>query len=189
VLMHAPRQGCSGVVSADRLVGWGLGHIDRARRGTENVFSTHPPPDLTAVAVPGDRQSDLETGRYVTFPPVIHKRIPLTLEETIADIGRVAADIQLRTPDTAAVRYIVQKRPFAAPHVDGLCNCKIHRVLDHAARVARRQFDVRDNLIQGIFRIHLAVRNPDELFVLPDIAERGAPEGRRCTRLYYDPGY
>src|SRR5262245_61551207 len=138
VLMHAPRQGCSGVVSADRLVGWGLGHIDRARRGTENVFSTHPPLDLTAVAVSGDRQSDLQTGRYIAFPPVIHERIPLTLEETVTDVSGVAADVQLRTPDISAVWHIIQKSAVAATHVDGLGNCKIHRVLDLAARIARR---------------------------------------------------
>src|SRR5262249_27476572 len=103
VLMDAPRQRCPRVVGADRLVGGRLGHILRSRRGTENVFSTHPPLDLTAVAVSGNRQFDLETGRYVTFPPVIHERVPLTLKETVANVSGVAADVQLRTPDISAV--------------------------------------------------------------------------------------
>jgi hypothetical protein len=55
VLMNPPGQGCFGVVGADRLVSRRLGHILSSRWGAENVFSPHPPPDLAAVAVLGDR--------------------------------------------------------------------------------------------------------------------------------------
>src|SRR4029434_8999964 len=77
VLIHASRQRCPGVVSADGLVGGGLGDHLRTRGGAENVFGPYPTPDLTTVSVLSNRQSDLKTRCYVAFPPAIDERVSL----------------------------------------------------------------------------------------------------------------
>src|SRR5262245_62612330 len=117
--MDAPCQRCLRVVGADRLVGGGLGHILCTRRGAENIFGPYSPSDLAAVSVPGDRQRDLDARRDVTLPPAPRHRIALTLEETVAGVGRVATDIQVRDALASAVHDVIDERPVAATHVDG----------------------------------------------------------------------
>ena len=53
------------------------------------------------------------------------------------------------------------------------------RVLDLAGGVLRREPEINDDRVTRIGRIDLTVRAADELFVLPDRAERGCAERRR----------
>jgi hypothetical protein len=52
-------------------------------------------------------------------------------------------------------------------------------VLDHPARVARREAEIGDVAVLRIPRIDLAERAPDQLLVGADVAERRASERRR----------
>src|SRR5262249_49744832 len=141
------------------------------RRGAENIFGPYSPSDLAAVSVPGDRQRDLDARRDVTLPPAPRHRIALTLEATVAGVGRVATDIQSRDALASAVHDVIDERPVAATHVDGFEDRDVHRVLDVAARIAWRQLDVGDHRIERIFRIHLTVCCAVKLLVLSNIAE------------------
>src|SRR5437899_680956 len=79
----------------------------------------------------------------------------------------------------AAVRRLVHHLVIAFAQVNRLEDVEVERVLDHAARVARRELEIDDHGILRIVRVDLAVRLADKLFVLPDALERVAAEGRR----------
>jgi hypothetical protein len=54
----------------------------------------------------------------------------------------------------------------------------VGRVLDHAARIARREREVLDRRVEGVGRVDFAVGLADEALVLADCIESGAAEGR-----------
>ena len=145
--MHTPRQGAVGVTGADRFVDGWFGDILRAHRGAEDVLGPHPPGDRGPVRVPGDRQVDPDTGREVAFPSAPRHRVPFPLEEPIAGVGGVAADVQVRGALASAVHDVVEQRVIAAAHVDGLEDRDGHRVLDHPARIARCELDVGNDFV------------------------------------------
>ena len=168
VLVNSPRQRRAGVAGGDGLVGGRCRHIDRARGRIQDVFGAHAADDLAAICVSCHRQSDLQSSAYVALPAVVRERIALMLKKSVpCVVVACAADIDLQASHVSTIRYIVQQRAVGAGHVDGLADPEVHVVLDLAARVARGEFDVGDDLIQRIVRIDLAEGDPREGFVLP----------------------
>ena len=73
---------------------------------------------------------------------------------------------------------------ITAALVDRLQDRDIGRIFDLAARIARRQLDILDNLVQRIARIDLAISGAIDLFVLSDRSETRVPKrGRRGTEV------
>src|SRR5205823_3940670 len=66
--------------------------LGACRGAVQDVFGPYAVGDLAAVAVPGDRQPDLQAGRQVALPAVIRERISLALQQAIAGVavGRAA---------------------------------------------------------------------------------------------------
>src|SRR5207248_11371953 len=63
--------------------------------------------------------------------------------------------------------------------IDRLEDVEVEGVFDLAARVARRELDVHDRGVLRIVGVELAVRLAGQLFVLADVLEDVAAEGRR----------
>ena len=122
VLMDAPCQCCPGVVGADRLVGWGLGHILRTRRGAENVLDRTRPLISRPSRCLATGSVIWMPGRDVAFPPAIHASVyPSRSRKPSPRLVALPPMFKLRdAPDVSAVHDVIQERPVAAAHVDGL---------------------------------------------------------------------
>ena len=113
--------------------------------------------------------------------------------EAVADIGerlrivhalRAVGDVAEQHL-AAAIVDLVEDAAVALGRVLGPQHEEVGRVLDHAARVARRLVDQRDALVAGRIGIDLALGDADHLLIGADRAERGAV-GQRLDGLDLD---
>ena len=74
-------------------------------------------------------------------------------------------------PHFAAIVEVNEQPMVAVVQIDRLEDEDVHRVLDLAARVARRHFDVGDHGVARIAGIELAKGGATELLVLADRSE------------------
>jgi len=188
ILMNAFCQGSACIAAAYCRIGGRSRYIYCVGGGIiENIFGAHGAGNFRTAFVRGDRKIDLNACRNVAFPSAPDECVTFGLEETIACSGGAAADIERRGAFVAAVDDIVKDCSVSAASVDRLEDRKIHRVLDHAAGIARCQLNVLYNRVQRILRVDLAEGSAVELFVLADLAKGLAGEGGRCRRGYRDP--
>ena len=78
----------------------------------------------------------------------------------------------------AAIDHVEEQHAVALLAVGRPQDLDIGRVLDHAARIARRERDVLDDGVLQIARIDLAMRAPEQALIGADRLEALAAEGR-----------
>src|SRR5262249_46534033 len=158
----------TGVVEARRLIDGSASDVDRRCRGRKVIFGTHPSGDWRAVRIDRNRQRDPDAGRYVAFPAAPGEGVALPFQKSVAGLLLLAADIEERQVLVAAIDGFIKKRPVALGQIDGFENGNPHRILDHAAGIARRAREVLDDGIERIARIDLAISGSVELLVSSD---------------------
>jgi len=109
----------------------------------------------------------------VGLPASPHEREPLFLKESIAYriLGRDAHVEEAWIELVSAIDDLEQHRVIRDTHVDRLEYRNQGRVLDPSMRIARRELDILNHLIQGIRRIDVSVRDSVELLILAHDSE------------------
>jgi hypothetical protein len=144
--------------------------------GAENVFGADAVGDFRAVWILGHRKVYLDTCRNVAFPSAPDQRVALGFEKAIARVIGTAADVERGRALVAPVDHVVEDCVIAAAGVDRLQDREIHRVLDHAAGIARRRLYVLNDGIERVPRVDLACGSAVELLVLTYAAKGLTPK-------------
>ena len=102
-----------------------------------------------------------------------------------AVVGLLVKSTSLSLPNRIWPRLLKSMNSLWLPlrQIDRLEDENVRRVLDHAARVARRELDVGDERVSWIARVELAKGGATELLVLADGSEGdGLPNVGDCDR-------
>ena len=172
-----------------RLVEGGRRIGERARRCrgvVEDDVLVRRARNRRAVAVRRHRHGDGEVvvaGWRRDVPAVPRQAVALVHQERVARIrrgGRVVAAaraVEGAEELVAAVVDLDEQLVVAVAQIDRLQDVDVHRVLDVAARVARRELDVGDDPVASVVRVDFAVGLAAQLLV-----GAGGPERARHAR-------